>query len=411
MKFKTRLYTNDNVFDLDSSINKNVTYKLESNDTELNKNIIKLVKSHCVQFKLNIDEITIEYCFNDSIRREIPSNIATKCAFKCIVFLKDNTDECLIVTDIDYEKYIFKRFNDAEHHVFVCRQTIGNHLFVNPEQYIYANVDNPIYTLDICAYYKEDNKKIFIHDEDKLNINYTELYVGNYLSYEYYNDIFYYRNFKHKFIDDIISNALYNEGFYKVIKGDTPENKKTDKIFNELINPPNLSILANKFIYKNILAKSTCCWLIELFKQNSNNILKMKVDIDKKSQLCNLLIFTLYNFLLPFVNKSFNFDTTKSFIINVKEVSIICETDSNVLNMNQSNLNEQFNMDVLLSEFNKTNEAYFKFKDGSVYDVRTGDAIVYYSKYKNASYTYETPVYLLRFNFEITSNMVKNNVF
>lgn len=399
MNFMPGLCKNDIIPDFISPVNINVLCKLESIDDNVRKSIEDIVKLHCIECKINIDDIYVEYCLNDSVRRELKFDKHANCIFKCIIFLNNNADECLIVTDIDHEKYVFKLFNEVEHAIFISRQKIGTHIFVNPYQYVYANTANPIRTLDVYVYNKEYNQELILNQHKPLYLDTKTIYVGDLLNYEYYNDIFYYKRLKHKFIDDLVSNVQHDDECYRVVKGDNIKKNQNCKMISALRNASDVNIFSNKFTYKKILARSTCKWLVELFNQTSSSVTRMELVLTEKTQLCNLLMFTLVNFLLPFVVKSFSIDVNDNFIVDIIDASIICETDSNVMDVKQFNKLDKggtLNLDILLSDINEIDKSYFKFKDGATYDICIGDAIVYCLKQKNEIYVCKTPVYLLR---------------
>lgn len=404
MKHATHIFNNDGIDFNVNSLTENETYTImDGSVSELESNIQRLLTPHFGQ------DIQIKYRYNNSQRRDRVYNSEPGLISKCIVFMKDDSKNCMIITDIDYNKYMFKQFADPFSSIYICRQKTGMHILTDPNVFLYSNTDESISTLDILIY-STSTLNISINIESRLE--HRDICVDEtVINYKYYNDILYNKKFNHKFIDELISNELYDETLYLISKGNVSKLKETGDITNDLnsIKIYNGNRFANRFLYKNILSESTCEWLINSFKLFHSDTSNIVMNINDKQVFYDNLIAILIEYLLPFVVRSFNFDT-EDFTINVIDTYIIKETSSSITEMNDISPPDTFTISILLSKLDTSNDNHFKFKDGAIYKPEQGDALLFYSSLKTDKYIHENPVYLLNVRLKIEPNKLKKNI-
>lgn len=404
MKHNTHIFHNDGIEFNVNSLNENETYTImDGSVSELESNIQRLVTPHFGK------DIQIKYRYNNSQRRDRVYNTEPGLISKCIVFMKDDSKNCMIITDIDYNKYVFKQFTDPFGSIYVCRQKTGMYILTDPNVFIYSNTEDPISTLDILIY---STTKLNISINIESRLEHRDICVDEaVINYKYYNDVLYNKQFNHKFIDELISNGLYDETLYLISKGNVPKIREIGDVINELINLKVYSgnRFANRFIYKNIISESTCYWLINLLKLYHSDTSNVVMNLDEKHAFHDNLMVILIEYLLPFVSSSFNLDK-ENFTIKVISNYIIRETSSSISEMNDVSIPDVFSISILLSKLDASNDSHFKFKDGAIYKPEQGDAIVFYSDLKQDKYIHENPVYLLNIKFKIEPNKPKKNI-
>jgi hypothetical protein len=405
----THAYENAEI-NFKNKLTANQLYNSSQQQDELQENLKNLVDTHCDRYNVDKDNIYIEYCYNNSLRRGVPSKISENCILKLIIFLKNDASNCLIVTCIDHEKYIYKRFN-LESNLYICRQQIGKHIVTNPSNYIYANTCDYIETLDVYVYSTKQDIIPVIKDNFKPKISAFNINANNSINYEYYNDILYYKKYKHKFIEDIILNNEDNNKFiYKLTKSDI--SNQTTEIIKELNSITKSNRFSNKLVYNNALSEITCEWIVELYKSHSRGVSKYILTKTESPQLHNLTIFIIFKFILPFVTKSLAIDDLEDLIIDVDDIiAILCVKDGDLLKMNKPNKRKQFTIDIILSSTNISNSKYLSFNDGTIFDIKQGDAIIYHSDSKKYNYTFDVPIYILEVTFDIKLNKLSSNIY
>jgi hypothetical protein len=308
--------------------------------------------------------------------------------------LNNDKDNCIIITDINYDKYIYKEFSDSNNYLHVCRQTIGSYILVDPDVFLYSNSSEPISTLDINVYANGEVKNK--NDINKIGLEECkQIYVNDNINFNYYNDIFYNNQYKHDFIDSIISNDLYKESLYELRRGNVTNHAVPTTVLNELTAMTKCDLcnrFYNKFIFKSLFSESTCSWLIHLIKFNINKNITNVMEIDSNSHMYNMLLHALSTHILPFVTKSFNFKTDDNIKINIYDMRAINEPNSQISTINNKDIRSCFSISILLSS---TDNCYYTFNDGAVYHINQGDAIIYYSNLKNTSYKSNDEIYII----------------
>ena len=390
---------NDNIIDV-GKITENKQYTLSLINCELERAIKQLVNAHYTINDIDSEDVCITYTHNNSIRRIKPTVTEKNIILKFIYFLNNDKDNCIIITDINYNKYIYKEFSDSNNCVHVCRQTIGCYILVDPDAFLYSNSSELISTLDINVYANGEVKNK--NDINKMAIEECkQIYVNDNINFKYYNDIFYNNQYKHDFIDSTISNNLYSELIYELCKGNCQVHMKSIAIVDDLIRATKNELpnrFLNKFIYKNVFSESTCNWLIDLIRSHANKHPGNIMEMDSQSNAYNLLLHALVTHLLPFVTKSYNFKTDDNIKINVRNIRAI-----NVANLSTSTITnkremQDFSINIQLSS---AYNLYYTFNDGTVYTINQGDAIIYYSKLKNDDYVLQNELYIIEIHFEI----------
>ncbi len=378
---------------------KNIIYTLNKPENELQNSIQNVVHNHCKKINcIDINDVTIRYIHNVSVRQYPRMKVDSDCLFRCIVFLNDDTENCLIVTDIDENKYMYKRFSDFRSCIHIIRQKIGTHILIHPDKYIYSNKDELIDTLDIYVYYA--NKEIrFSEYDNNETIMPNNIYIENRLNYSYLNDVLYKHIYAHKFISDVIENTLYTGQAYRLLQGIDNNVKNKEIIQNQLVSMTNCipNRFMNKLIYKTIFSESSCEWLIRFFDKSESreNILKINPNIFE-----NFFTFTLFEYIMPFIVKSFDLDMS-SFDIHVTDLFIVKDIPVKDISVKMANPTKGgFNISILLSK-TKNEHLYYKFEDGVAYDIRQGDAIIYSLKNKRNQYMGDDAIYSLNVNFDI----------
>lgn len=395
MTVKTSAWDNGNNEINVENLTENTVYSLYSGDTPnkvLIESLQKICGFHCS--RTNITNITnIEYCYN---RQSILNNTAK---LKLIFFVENRNENCLICTDIDSNAYKYKKFNNDEYSLKIYRQTIGKHICIDPNMYIYSNNQDRVNSLDIYIYANESIKST--KEDFSLSENLPlQIYVMEKLNYAYYNDVLYNGIYTHGFIDNIILHCKYGSFSYELLN--SPEIDQSDELIrNELksmINTKGINRFTNRFVYTNAFDKITCKWIMNeyLNKKHGNYI----SDLSTFPMAYNYTMFTITNYILPHVNKCYNIDTVK-YTVNIFEAQILNVTNSFDVNIVKNQNNNNFSINIVLSDTDDKYIEYFKFKDGSSNNIKQGDAIIFYTDLKCKKYNQLYPLYILNIQFNM----------
>jgi len=369
----------------------NEIYTLTLPENELQTSIQNIVRNHFEKIKIN--DVTIRYSRNSSIRQYPNMKVDADCLFKCIVFLNDDTENCLILTDVDENKYTYKRFSDLKSCLHIIRQKTGTHLLIHPDRYMYSSKDTLMETLDIYVYSNNKDVKFSEYDITE-TIMPSDIYIEDRLNYSYLNDVLYMNKYTHKFISDVIENTLYTDQVYRLTQGINTKVQNKEIIQSQLTNTSNSipNRFMNKLIYKTIFSESCCGWLIQFFEKSEKKEQFVEINVNIFDDFFKI---TLFNYVIPFIVKSFDIDMS-SFDIHVTDVFIVKDIPVQMSRGSKG----RFNISILLSK-NQNGNAYYKFEDGVSYDIRQGDAIIYCLKNARNKYMEDEPVYSLNINFDI----------
>jgi hypothetical protein len=417
MSIKTSIWDNGTCKITVEGLTVNKMYSINSNETpnEIKDVLRKICKYHCV--KLNLTNIIdIKYCYNDSARqvsRHVKSEKNIK--FKLIFFIDNINDNCLICTDKDYEDYKYKNFsniNNQNYSINIYRQKIGNHICVDPNIYIYSNTKERIRSLDVYVYADISDKLTAIQNEESTIVENThrQVFVEEKLNYSYYNDILYNNKYRHDFVEEIISQDKCECFAYKLLN--KPEVDNSCELVNSELNTLKSLAKPNRFVhcfvYNNAFDKTTCNWILtEFLKICSNNYI---YDLNKFPMTYDYTLFALSSYILPFINNSYNVDKTK-YIININYIKIINATDDFYIKLvDNTDDNDNFSISILLSDANDVSNDYYKFQDGTEYNIKQGDAIIFYTNLKCKKYKVDKPLYILTVKFTINMIDKENRV-
>jgi hypothetical protein len=414
MNMQTTIWDNGNIEINADMLTTNKIYSLRSVD--LSQNILTdylktICEFHCS--RLNITHITnVEYCYNDKPRKLIEQFKTNDDLKLKLIFFTENVDKnCLICTDIGSDAYKYKKFNNHNRSLKIVRQNIKNHICIDPNVYTYSNAQDQIRTLDVYIYSDKSDKTILtkngeFHLSDILP---TRVFIGERLDYSYYNDILYNNKHNHDFINKIIIEDKRICPVYEVLNNPEVE-QSIESINNELkslICINNINRFTNRFVYNNAFDKTTCNWILNAFlsKKYGNYI----SELNTFPMAYNYTIFTLTNYILPFVNKCYMLDKSK-YIIDIFESKILNVTNGFEVNIIKNQNNNSFTINILLSETNNSSDEYFTFKDGTKQNIKQGDAIIFYTDLKCKKCNLNAPLYILNIQFNLDIEKTEQRV-
>lgn len=389
----------------------NTIYSIKADDASNNsliESIRKICDFHCIRSNL-INVTDIKYCYNNSNRQSrVNNDTSDNLKLKLIFFVENVYNNCLICTDIDSDAYKYKQFNNQQYSLKIYRQKTGKHICIDPKVYTYSNTQNCIRSLDVYIYADKSTTKKnndFILSEN-LPI---QKFIGEKLNYSYYNDVLYNHVYNHDFIDNIIMECKCEYFAYEVLH--MPEINQSEEIVKDelksLIGINKMNRFLNRFVYNNAFDKITCNWIINgyLNKKHGNYI----SELNTFPMAYNYTIFALTNYILPFVNKCYSVDKLK-YEFNIFETKIINVTNNFDVNILMNPNKDNFSINILLSDTDESSNEYFKFKDGTVNNIKQGDAIIFYTDLKCKTYCPKTPMYILNIQYEICLNNKEQRV-
>ena len=384
-------------------------------DTELIKNINNLNKSYLLDLNKNNYDIIEDFVYNlsffyiEDLKKDNNMNFYVEFSFLCDAVLnfqdqyfkedkiKINPLICsytflnkstipLIITNLDFEKYKYKEFNDENELLLIFPNKFEHISFVGNLYHGFKNIFDVItglpFVLKINIYNKQPNnidyynsslntniKTINPYIDNNCNLYHTELILDTQnINKSFMDNILYENNIKFVNLTDIFLNydkyipitnhlkknnlkltlpldfILHEFNYLFILKSQNIPLNQTeyflsltnkhgyimydvlDCIMNKTIK--NTNIFYKEYIYNNFYSDFICDWFIKEINNYNKNL--TFIDI---SQIPYLFRFCIFSFdkIFKFINKTYNLNKIN---IDIKNIQIIKKDTSQVDNYN-----------------------------------------------------------------------------
>lgn len=371
----------------------------------MEKYVDDIVLFHTNRLNLKYSDIFVEFWWKNKTDKTIKMRLECDNTEKniyplltCITFLNDHLNPVLI-TDINLEKYKYKMFEE-ENKIFMIFPKKNQHIcFDGSKYYGIINNTNEIvidqYTLGIniwdkspsCIEYYKNKQSINSINNFTLipNNNKKEIIVENKLTYSFYDKLLYKNIFNPIFdISTELQGVIYITDSV-IIKNETSEKDKIDKIINDFTNMQMSEIKHNnrflqRFIYEKIYNPSICEWIIlesEKYAKNNGGWIIQNIN----PILLVESITTIFNFVLLSLSNIFE-KITKSYCIskeisyNIKKIFIIKYNLYTQYKYEMHKDDSCISINIILSNSTKYEGGGILFEDSLYYNLDQGDILI-----------------------------------
>lgn len=292
-----------------------------------------------------------------------------------LIFLDNSSNNLLLVTNVTNEKYKYKTFSN-EIDIFLFRPQRGYQVeFDGDKCYGKVNIDcqacTPSYALVLNVYDKTPNVvylkniksvKQSVKKIDKINFT-MELQKGSKIDNnelftdQFFENLLYKKEIPRNILEEFSKTKLQTNISKKIEKQELKINNYKDDL--QSIDKTVINRFIQRFVYKSFYSEQLCSFILDQYKLSKNEICM----IDKLPQIFPFIIKS-FESMTTFFLESYGFKSN----INIKSA---CIYPSRFI----PNLSDF----VSLVFFD---DSVIKFEDGTQYNLKRGDFIIFNNKIK-----------------------------
>jgi hypothetical protein len=319
----------------------------------------------------------------------------------------------IILTEVDYNKYKYKQFNN-EKRVYITElytnvqiKSCNNfNIIVNDEDhdllYIYITENKP--EAETYASTLENKSNIIYKPIDITSV--VDISSNENLTYDFFNELLYMNNINTSILTETLRINIDKGYIIKLFCNKTVDLNESNLIKHIECVYNNKVDLNNRFInrreLKNVLDKNLCAYIISNIKQFTND--DTNKELNKLSTIYEPMSFIIHTVILPEFAKCYNIPID-DYVINAANVKIIrdIETDDNNILKNNNKLKGIMAMDIMLSPNVDCVGFSRRFNDDTSITMSTGDAIIYNPRLLTDTKYIKGKLCLLSFEIEVIS--------
>lgn len=397
---------------------KNIFYQFDVNNDEiynstentLHSKIYDIIKKNITNHKSKDYRITYQYIASknktmnkpEELNKELITLTYKNQISSLLLIMKPMTNKVsrLLFTDIDFEQYKYKEFNnDSYFHI------------IKPNDYYIIDYDftKCFITFGEMNYLKIDiydsGEKIDIYDSgEKIDILYSNNLINEeykinpevkIVSLDFLNDLLYKNN---EIINDIVSNFVvftnYKENTYKHLLehyGNIIDDIKNVLVNDIILKPDNR--FYKKYIYPTFLSKDICYWIINESENKSKQIggwvmnetytnYKMIMSLDILPSILNFMMFKLHYFM-NHIKEHYSMNLID---INVHEIFVVKYMEQEKDNSLSFTNDKLFlTMNIQLNDIVDFDGGCIMFENDEPFILQQGDLLMYNKKLKRTN--------------------------
>lgn len=376
-------------------------YKFEQTDDYINQ----LILFNCNKINVNPNEVTIEYSIENpdyNKTKFTKSNLL----LSSITFLNDTPNVYLLITDITFDKYKYKKYvNNENNKIFVSESEKNKHIiydstkaiiFVNREQ---SKVE-PVLFINI---YNSPPKLEYNHSTER-NINITEIKrenitINNYFNFDFYEKLLYQRNadclnYIWPIFDKMTSytNIEFTDMFDINVETTKKLKNKYGDVIQDILEINKLNFKVNRFFqrftFKNFMSKEVCNWFVEETEKyvadhgwntkNFENYITTDIDLIKLKNIQEYFLKYELKKIMKLIEQSYCLPPETSY--DITDLNIIKYDNENISGLNKHTDSSFLTFNIALNSANEYEGGGTYFDDGLTCKNDIGDMLIHCGK-------------------------------